>query len=603
MFNPRIFRKSMKPAWLLQGLFILTACSVETETDVTADVTAEAPPVADIEAAVTHVNTLADRYYAFALGRSPEMAYFSGVELDSHDGLFDNSPEARGADEAEEDALLAALEKVDADSLSGRSAWITHAYLKQQLSANAARRTCRHELWNVSQMGGWHTGYTLVAQYQPVGTDELRQQAMTRWEKFPAFIDQEVVNLGKGLELGYSAPKTVVQRVIEQLDGLVAISAEQSPYSSPAQRDEDEAFGQSFTALVGEEILPALTRYRDFLAGEYLPLAREELSVLANPDGRACYEASLQSYTTLDRSPEEVYELGRKTVAENRRRVEELGKTAYGLEGFDVVMERVKNDPEDPFTSRDELLQYSRDSVALAQAEMPDWVGRMPEAAVEVIPYPEYQEATGVSARYEAGDAERPGVYRISLYQPEEQTRSGAETTAFHETWPGHHLQVAIAQEIEGLHPVTKIIWFSGPGEGWARYSETLSYEMGLYRTVTGPISRLAWPARGMVVDPGIHIMGWTREQAIEFMGHAGRMTGKELNDMVNRIAILPGQLTAYDSGGLEIFALRELAREQLGEKFDIREFHDRILENGTVPLTALRAHVEAWIEDQRGGG
>ncbi len=206
-----------------------------------------------------------------------------------------------------------------------------------------------------------------------------------------------------------------------------------------------------------------------------------------------------------------------------------------------------------------------------------------------------------MSARYEPGDGDRPGVYRISLYQPEENTRSRVETVAFHETWPGHHLQVAFSQEIEGQHPVTSITWFSGPGEGWARYSETLSYEMGLYQTVSGPIARLAWPARGMVVDPGIHVMGWTREQAIEFMGEAGRMTAKELDDMVDRIAILPGQLTAYDSGGLEIFALRELAQERLGERFDIREFHDRVLENGTVPLTALRSHVEKWIEE-RGG-
>jgi uncharacterized protein (DUF885 family) len=575
---------------------LMAACSTETGQEPPA--VTEAATVPDVEIAVSSVNRLADRYYAFALSRTPELAYFSGVQLDSHDGMYDNSPAAQAAAEAEEDALLAALEGVDPNSLAGRSAWITHAYLNQQLSADLALRVCRNELWNISQMGGWHTGYTLVAQYQPVGSDEYRQQAMARWERFPDFADQEIANLKNGLELGYSAPKTVVQRVVDQLNGLVDIDPVESPYSSPAQRDGEATFGETFTALVGERILPALVRYRDFLVDEYLPQAREELSVLANPDGRACYEASLQSYTTLDRSPEEVFELGRKTVAANRKRVEELGKAAYGLEGFDAVMEKVKNDPEDRFSTRDELMEYSRDSVALAHAEMPNWVGRMPEAAVEVVPYPEYQEATGVSARYESGDAERPGVYRISLHRPEEQTRSGAETTAFHETWPGHHLQVAISQEIEGLHPVTKLVWFSGPGEGWARYSETLSYEMGLYRTITGPIARLAWPARGMVVDPGIHIMGWTREQAIEFMGHAGRMTDKELDDMVDRIAILPGQLTAYDSGGLEIFALRELARDQLGEAFDIREFHDRILENGTVPLTALRAHIEAWIYD-----
>ena len=192
-------------------------------------------------------------------------------------------------------------------------------------------------------------------------------------------------------------------------------------------------------------------------------------------------------------------------------------------------------------------------------------------------------------------------MFRISLHQPGEQTRGSAEATAFHEVWPGHHLQVAIAQELEaqeggGLHPISQISWYSGMGEGWARYAEALADEMGLYRTVAGPIGRLAWPARGMVVDPGIHVMGWTREQAIAFMDEAGRMTAHELEEMVDRIAVLPGQLTAYDTGGLEILALRQLAEQRLGAAFDVREFHDRILENGTIPLVLLRAHMENWV-------
>ncbi len=202
-----------------------------------------------------------------------------------------------------------------------------------------------------------------------------------------------------------------------------------------------------------------------------------------------------------------------------------------------------------------------------------------------------------MSSRYEAGAADRPGIYRISRHEPAQQSIGNAESTAFHEAWPGHHLQIAIAQKLPGQHPIGRITFYSGMGEGWARYSESLADEMGLYDTTTGPIARLAWPARGMVIDPGIHIMGWSRAQAIEFMGVAGRMTPGELDDMVDRIAILPGQLTAYDSGGLEILALRQLAQQRLGEEFDIKALHDRVLENGSVPLTVLRAHVEHWLD------
>jgi uncharacterized protein (DUF885 family) len=387
-----------------------------------------------------------------------------------------------------------------------------------------------------------------------------------------------------------------VLRVIEQLDGLMAVPLDESQLTSPARRDDDEAFAEEFTALVRDEIMPAYSRYREFLRNDYLPLARESLSVLENPKGRECYEASLRAYTTLDRSPEEVFELGQETVAANRAQVVALGLEAYGLDDFTAVIEHVKADPNDRFASAEALLEFSRSAVARAEEAMPRWFGNVPERSAVVEPFPAYQEGTGVSARYEPGDGERPGVYRIPLYQPEEQSRGRVEVTAFHEVWPGHHMQVAVAQSIPGMHEITQLTWFSGMGEGWARYAESLAAEAGLYSSAGGPILRLAWPARGMVVDPGIHIFGWTRAQAMEFMGEAGRMTERQLNDMVDRIAILPGQLTAYDSGALEIVALRALAEGELGDAFDIRAFHDTLLENGTVPLTALREHVERWV-------
>jgi uncharacterized protein (DUF885 family) len=386
--------------------------------------------------------------------------------------------------------------------------------------------------------------------------------------------------------------------VIDQVDGLLSLQIEKSPFYSPALRDDDEEFAAATRELVTKQIYPALQRYRDFLAGSYMESAREELSVTANPDGLACYEASLQAYTTLARSGKEVFELGQATVAANKARVIELGQAAYGLDDFNEILDKAKADPSDSFSDKDELLQFSRDMVQRAQSEMPNWVGKMPTVAVEVVPFEEHEEGTGMSAHYRPGNADRPGEYRIPLYKPEDQSRGNAEATAFHEAWPGHHLQVAVGQPVEGLHPITQIIWFSGPGEGWARYSEALAEEMGLYTTTTGPIKRRAWPARGMVVDPGIHLFGWTREEAIDFMMESGRFPESMGDEMVDRIAILPGQLTAYDSGGLEILALRKMAEVTMGDDFDIREFHDRILENGTIPLLQLRAHVEAWLEE-----
>jgi uncharacterized protein (DUF885 family) len=584
----------------------LQACGKsETETTEPESRSETAIPVAVVPDAVDTVsesadliNRVADRYYDFALRTTPEIAYFSGVDIPRHDGLEDNSPTARQNRDAEIDEMLGLLEPIDINPLAGRAEWITHAFLLQNLRSRVETRICQSELWNISQMGGWHSGYQRIAQLQPVGTEELRKQSLTRWAKLAGFIDQEIENLRQGLERGYSAPKPVVQRVINQVDGALALDLELSPFYSPAVRDDDPDFAAATGELVSHAIIPALQRYRDFLANEYLERARSELSVTANPDGAACYEASLKRYTTLNRSGKDVYELGQETVAANKAKVIELGKAAYGLDDFTAILDRAKADPDDRFSNKEELLQFSRDMVQRAESEMPNWVGRMPQAAVEVVPFEEHEEGKGMSAHYRPGNGEKPGEYRIPLHQPEEQSRGNAEAIAFHEAWPGHHLQVAVAQSVEGLHPVTQIIWFSGPGEGWARYSEALAEEMGLYTTTTGPITRRAWPARGMVVDPGIHLFGWTREEAIEFMLESGRYPESMGDEMVDRIAILPGQLTAYDSGGLEILALRKAAEEAMGDAFDIAEFHDRVLENGTIPLVQLRAHVEAWIAD-----
>lgn len=559
-------------------------------------------PATAIAGPAERLHELADRYYAFRLQSQPEIAYFSGVALERHDGLTDNTAAGRAAIERVEDAMWAELQTIPEAPLRGTPDWVTRGILEQALSSARDLRVCRYPLWAVSQMAGWQLDYTQLAEFQPVGTPELRKQALDRWKRLPAFIDQELVNLREGLQGGWSSPRAAVLRVLSQLDGILAAEPAESPFASPARRDDDEAFAAAFTALVADGILPAVRRYRNFLADEYLEAAREDLAVSANPEGLACYEASLRAYTTLDRGPHEVFELGMRTVEANRSRVVELGRDAYGLDEFEAIMQRIKSDPNDTFESAEELLAFSRAVVERAAEAMPAWFGHLPSRAAVVEPYPDYQDGSGVSARYEPGGGDRPGVYRIPLFQPAEQSRGNTEATAFHEVWPGHHLQFAIAQELEGLHPVTTITWYSGMGEGWGRYSESLAAEMGLYETTTGPITRLAWPARGMVVDPGLHVFGWSREQAVAFMGQAGRMTDRELDEMVDRIAVLPGQLTSYDSGGLEIFALRDEARARLGDAFDIRAFHDRVLENGSVPLTLLRAHVNLWIERTAAG-
>ncbi len=562
---------------------------------------AVSPAVAmDADEAAESVNRLADRYYDLVLERAPETAYFAGVEIARHDGISDNSPAALARAESEDDALLVRLEAIDPALLRGRVEWITYGILQQALESSRDLRVCRWPLWNVNQMDGWQLNYPLVADLQPVGSEELRAQALERFAKLAGYIDQEIANLRRGLAEGYSAPQSVVRRVISQLDGLWQMAPDESPFLAPARRDGSPEFTTALQKLTAEQILPAVKRYHDFLADTYLESARETLAVTANPSGRECYEASLRGYTTLGRSGEEVYALGRSTVEANRARVIDLGRSEYGLDDYAAIIAQVKDDKSDHFASKDGMLEFARAAVMRAESQLDQWFGMKPTRPVVVEPYPGYQEGSGVSSRYEPGSKDRPGVYRINRDQPHKSSKGGAEIVAFHEAYPGHHTQIAIAQERDDLHRITGLVFYSGFGEGWARYSEALAEEMGLYQTTTALISRRAWPARGMVVDPGLHLLGWSRAKARAFMAESGRFSPEQLDQMVDRIAILPGQLTSYDSGALEIFALRREAEIALGEEFDIREFHDRVLENGTVPLRLLRRHVEAWLAQPR---
>ncbi|HEX9049942.1 MAG TPA: DUF885 domain-containing protein [Anaeromyxobacter sp.] len=553
------------------------------------------------------VAAVADAYEAAFLSEQPEQAYLLGVTPPRHDGLSDNSPAWIASWQAREDAWLAALDAIDPAALVASPAWITHGVLREQLAAARQLRVCHPEWWlGVNHMFSWHLALARVAELQPVDTAEHREQALARWRKVPRYVRQEIENLRTGLAHGYSVPRPVAERMLAQIDGLAPAPGaplRAHPYASPARRATDAGFGEAYLAVLEREVLPALRDFRAFLAGEYLPKARTTLAVTALPDGAACYRALLRANTTLDRPADEVYALGRAAVARYTDEVRAMGKRLLGEDDFAAIIRRVEDAPENHYADPEELLPDSRELVRRAQAAMPRLFVAVPEQPVVVEPIPAYEDGAGASSHYEPPTLDRPGVYRISLLRPGGTSRAEAEITAFHETWPGHHLQIAYAQRLKGLHPVTRLAFNSGYTEGWARYAEELAEEVGLYRSDFPKIARRAWPARGMVVDPGIHAMGWTREQAIAFLVESGKFDERSAPMVVDRIAALPGQLTSYDSGAQEFFALRREAEAALGARFDLRRFDDALLDHGTITLPMLRARMQRWIAEERARG
>jgi uncharacterized protein (DUF885 family) len=548
------------------------------------------------------VTELADEYVAAFTTQFPELAVLSGYPLEKNDRFSDNSLDALRSWQNKENAWAGAVSQIREEDLRGKPEWVTFGFLREAVETSRGLRVCRNELWPANQMTGWQVYFPDVAAAQPVGTPELRKQALERWRSFPAYLETEIANMREGLRLRYSTPRHNVELVIAQLSGFLDESAEKSPLASPAERDSDPEFRKTWLTLLSQRINPAIRAYRDFLKGEYLPKAREAIGVSANPDGAACYSASLRSYTSLSISPREMFERGQRAVAEYEKAARSIGAKLYGVSDLKDLREKMKADPKNHFSTREELMKFSGDAVDRATSALPRAFGLLPKAKVRIEPIPAFDEEHGVPNYVPAAeDGSRAGTYHISLYQPEKQDRALLESTAFHETVPGHHLQLSIAQERPRAHPITRLVGNSGFSEGWAVYAEFVADEMGLYSTDLDRLGLLVGLPTGMVADPGIHAMGWTRQQTIDyFLATRPDYKPEHAASQADRIAVTPGQLTTYFAGALEIRRLRELAETRLGKSFDLREFHDRVLGEGSITLPMLEEKIGRWTEEKK---
>jgi uncharacterized protein (DUF885 family) len=554
------------------------------------------------------VRAIADEYLAAILDVAPFAVVYAGAgDVIDEDGaaMEDNSSRALARLRATEDRLAPMLAAIDPGSLTAKADWVTWWTLTESIAAAQGMRICETHLWNVNHMAGWQNGFMSVADAQDVSTTVGRAEALARWRKLPAYLAQETANLRAGLAAGYSAPKRVAARVIGQLDKIVAAGPEKLPYLSFATKVEDDAkFAAAIVTLAADDLLPAIAAYRDFLRDEYLPAARDDLSISALPNGKACYEAMLRQYHTAAIGAEATFARGQAAVEANKKAVIDKGGPLTGATDFGEILARVKAVRENRFSSEQELIDWTRAMIPVTKEKVTPMFAKLPTQEMIVEPFPANLKGAGQSSRYEPKPAaEGPATYRIATDEWADQTRGEAEIVAVHEGWPGHHLQIATAASVEGLHPILRLLGSTAYIEGWARYSEMLAEEAGLYATGYGAVSRRAWPARGMVADPGLHVYGWTNEQVKAFVIESGRFSDQSADVMLDRVAALPGQLTAYDTGGLEIVRLRNEALRRLGPRFDIQAFHARVLENGAVPLAALAAHVEAWIAAEEGKG
>ena len=559
---------------------------------------------ADRAPAPSAIEELADEYLAELKEADALMGTYYSIEGARHDRLPDNSLAAMAAWRAKEDAWLAELARIDTPADIGSRDWVTHGLLKEQLEGAAATRICRNELWGASTTTSWHTWLPFVFDIQPLDTVELRVQALARLGAVPTYIENEIANLREGLRLGYSAPRVTVEAVPAQLRSLIGPD---SIFLGPAKRSDDAAFSEAAEQIYYDEIAPALNRFADFIENEYLNEARETLAVSGNPNGEACYPALVRAFVTVGVPAEQIHAVGLEQVANIRQEIQATLDGHFGGGDVSAFLRRVNEDPDFTFDTEEAVLKYSTDALDAVKAAMPKVFGALPKADVLVKPYPQFAESGSGEYHSSSEDGTRPGIFYIAVTDPTGRSRSNQLATLHHETFPGHHLQGAIALELGGQqHPLARYLWNSGYGEGWALYSERLADELGLYPT---PLDRIGLysdqiaRASRLVIDSGLHTMGWTRQQAVDYMMANSGWAPVDIQNEIDRYISWPAQATSYMLGMLEIRRLRILAENTLGDDFDIRGFHDRVVGMGSITLPMLKESVEEWIAQKQAGG
>jgi len=436
----------------------------------------------------------------------------------------------------------------------------------------------------------------------------------------PGTIDQKAANLARGLAAGKVSARSEVARVARQLEELLAQPDAEWPLGAPPARvppagwtaAEKAQFQHDVGRAVTDALRPAFERYRAVVRDQILPRARADAAVgISNvPGGDICYKALARVHTSLALDPAVVHQLGLDELARIQAEMRQLGPSAVGTADFASIQRHLRGQPREPamfFTTREEVEVTAREALARAQAAMPRFLGRLPRTPCEVKRIEPHEEKDAPIAYYRqpAVDGSRPGAYHINTYDPASRPRFEAEALAFHEAVPGHHVQIALAQEMSGVPEFRKHLGVTAFVEGWALYGERLADELGLYRsplTRMGRLSMEAWRAARLVVDTGIHARGWSRSRAVRFLTENTTSAANNIENEVDRYIGWPGQALAYKVGELEIVRLRAVAQKRLGAAFDLRRFHDVVLGSGAVSLGVLGNVVDRWVAATAGG-
>lgn len=550
---------------------------------------------------------IAKEYFELLKSNNPLFATSIG-DRGFDDKLPDITFHGRRRMQTQYESILDRCRKISEGSLSEADK-LTRTALIVDTAGLSDYLSCDLEDWTVDPLGGPQVDFLNLESYQPVKTPEQGRAMVARWRSMGPYFDEHIANLRRGIQENKLAVRALVEKVIEEVEDLLGkpnsnwallhpLAVSHGDWSETERQD----FKDALTSAVQESIRPAYGRYLEFLKNDVRDRARSQdlPGIMHIPGGADSYAKLIRLHTSLDLTPEELHQTGMREVAKINKEMEALGEKVFGSRDRKDILKRLRSDPSLYFSSRDEVFEKAEEALAKAKAAIPKWFGRLPQADCEVVLMEEHEEKHSTIAYYRqpAADGSRPGRYYINTSEPNTRPRYEAEALAYHESIPGHHLQIAIAQELEDIPEFRKHSGVTAFVEGWGLYSERLADEMGLYSADLdriGILSYDSWRACRLVVDTGMHAMGWARDKAINFMFENSGLAKNNIVNEVDRYITWPGQALAYKTGQLEITRLRHISKDHLGERFEIKSFHDAVLRNGAVPLEALRQLIEKY--------
>ena len=555
--------------------------------------------------AATQLHELFERHHQFRMECQPEFATYEGDHR-YNDRLSDMSAAGEAAQLEQVKAFRAELDAIDVKELHDADV-MNHEMFGMMLDeAIEGARFHLHEL-PVNQMTGYHLSFPQMLDFQPLAKAEQFGDYFARLRGFKKQLGDVIDNMRAGMQSGRVQPKHLMEQVLPQLQSLMGGAPEDSIFYLPIKKAEfadsdKERLGQELQHIIGEVIQPGFEHLHDFIRDEYMPACRESFGLWDLPDGEAMYNYFIKMYTTPHHTADEIHEMGLREVERIVKEKEAL-KNKLGFDGtVQEFNQQLRTSSEQIFESKEALWETYESIMNEGIEKSKALFHSMPKAPCILKEVEDYKAKSAPQAYYMPApeDGSRPGIYYLNTYDLPSRPKYAVTALTLHEAVPGHHLQIAVAQELEDMPYFRRRMHVTAYIEGWGLYSEYLGHDLDMYQDpyqYYGSLSFEMWRACRLVVDTGLHAKKWTRQQAIDFMKTHMSNSEHDIAAEVDRYMILPGQALSYKVGELDIKRLRRQSEEKLGDNFDIRDFHDVVLRNGAVPLAVLEEQVEQWLE------